>query len=194
MGPRRPAISTTGFPSPTPSDGLPDIGLPERLTNIFQGSPETSRFGVTPLSTGRSLALTAAPGGTLALGALRGRNILNIQDVQEALGLDEESLFNILNPFSGIARGESTASLGRGTFGQTTADVTLGGVTETGATALTPTEARRRVAAAQSIQRPSAIERENKQREAQRDRSVRESIERANRARGTGSRVGVAGR
>jgi hypothetical protein len=111
------------------------------LSNPFAQPQQTSAFGVTEINPIVQLLAGLVPGGSLATGGVRLNNLSNIRDVQGVLGLDETSLLNAINPFSRLASGASDASLGRGTFGRTNADVTFGGLTEGGRTALTPKEA-----------------------------------------------------
>ncbi len=105
------------------------------------GPSDTGRYGVTnttPLSLMSMLDPTRI--STVADLGMRGRNISNTQDVQRSLGLPEMSGLNALNPFSGLARGSPTASLGKidGT------DVSFGGMVGD-RTSFTPQEARGRM-------------------------------------------------
>jgi len=91
------------------------------------GPTSAGRYGVTntvPLS----LVGMLDPTGIMSLmniGA-RANNINKIQGVQSSLGMPETSLVNALNPFSRVASGSATASLGdfKGT------PVSFGGITE----------------------------------------------------------------
>lgn len=126
------------------------------ISGLLNQPSQTSAYGVTEIPRWANLLAGFFPGGTAAMAGLRGVNLSNIQDVQKSLGLDESSMLNVLNPFSDVARGASDASLGRDTFGQTTADVTFGGLLNKAydkggvkadfTTSLTPSEAMRRKA------------------------------------------------
>lgn len=87
------------------------LGLPD----------QTSAYGITEIPQWAGLASGIFPGGTAATAGLRGLNISNIQDVQGSLDVPEEdqtSMWNVLNPFSDVARGDPRARI---------ADVKTGG-------------------------------------------------------------------
>jgi hypothetical protein len=170
------------------------------LAELLGQPQQTSAFGVTEISPVASLIAALVPGGSLATGAAKVANLSNIRDVQGSLGLDQSSMLNVLNPFSKLASGQSNASLGSGTFGNTKAEVTFGGLTSKGKTALTPQEALTRQIRVAEFERKKEAAKKREQRDSgrnrdrQRDSRSRERSEARNRERGTGSREGVAGR
>jgi|FLOH01.1.fsa_nt_gi hypothetical protein len=88
-------------------DGRPMISGPSQQSSA-------GRYGVVN-STPMSIMGMIDPTGIIGLGALgmRGSNISKSQGVQASLGMPQSSMFQALNPFSGVARGSPTASLGR---------------------------------------------------------------------------------
>lgn len=125
-----------GGPAPASSDGNP--------------------YGVNhmnPFATAMMMAIS--PSATIGM---RKSNLSSIQDVQESLGLDPVSGWQALNPFSELAMGSPTASLGELDINGNRYGVSFGGVDDEGRTTLTPNEAQKRKAYEKILQKnPNAF-------------------------------------
>ncbi len=115
------------------------------------GGASVGSFGTEPVDISGSGVRTGLIAGMMApvvgpvvgvgkLGVMA-NNVAAAKGVQEALGMPEDSYWDMFDPFSDVGLGSSTRSLGNVSIGDTSYGVSWGGVSPGGRATLTPQEA-----------------------------------------------------